>query len=143
MNRLFAHKLMGLLQPDDIICRANGTRWPNKAGVPQEPAYYSQNQPTFDPERKGYITVGDLQRSDERAAQSSRFTQILAWAKAALPEIADRIPSRIVPQMPPAAPIPTRPASSSATLVPLLLVAGLGAGAYMLTRNSGRRIRFA
>ena len=39
---------------------------------------------------------------------------------------------------------PTSPTGSGgASIMPLLLLAGLGVGAYMLTRNSGKRIRFA
>jgi hypothetical protein len=50
---------------DLILARRAGTRWGGK-----ENAFYEGNRRAFDPEGKGYITVGDLEKADIRAALS-------------------------------------------------------------------------
>jgi hypothetical protein len=91
-----------------VLARANGTRWGGR-----EASYYAANR-GFDAQNKGYITAGDLEDADARAARSSRFQQILTELRRYVPESVPR----------------------SAILPALVLLAGLGVAGYGYLRRS-------
>lgn len=142
--------LSSATKPDDIVCSSTGTRWKNASGVPMEPVFYSQNT-VFDIDKKGYITLGDIEASGARAAQTSRFVQVLSWLKAAVPEMAGRIPDRISPVEPPAAVEPWPSSTRASAAFPWALAAATllaGGTLVFLTRKDARlpnfsRLRFA
>lgn len=133
--------------PDLVLVRSDGTRWPNKQGVPQEPAYYKENAAALDREKKGYITVEDLRRFDMRASGNAILKDAYARIPTLIPELAPRVESllaefrtapKLLPQAVPATPLNpfTPPGTTPSKAFPTLVaLSAMGLATWLVLRK--------
>jgi len=119
--------------PDLVLTRADGTRWGGR-----EAQYYADNH-SFDADNKGYITAGDLEKADIKAAApaSSGYQRAVKRLQELLPEYAKDVANVLAPPGSPARTVATSKSPWKTTVWWLLGATSVAGGAawYLLRKN--------